>query len=71
MTRADLIRSMREAAGGDWISKRRLRAWLCSGDAEAAKMVEGLDYRVQGTARLYFVPDVADIVRQQVVKGAF
>lgn len=71
MRRADIVRSLRETAGGEWITKRRLRGWLCSGDAEAAKMVEGLDYRVQGTARLYFVPDVADIVRQQVVKGEF
>ena len=69
MTRGDLIKSMRETAGGDWISKRRLRKWLQSGDAEAAEILEGLDYRVQGRATLYFVPDVVERVRLQIVRA--
>ena len=69
MTTADIKRSLREAAGGDWISKRRLKKWLQSGDAEVRKIVEGLSYRIQGQAELYFVPEVAERVKLQVVRG--
>ena len=68
MTRADVVRSLRECAGGEWISARRLREWLCSGDRARDVIVEGLSYRLQGTRKLYFVPDVAASVMLQVVR---
>lgn len=69
MTKAAISRSLREAAGGDWISWRQLKAWLRSGSSETNKIVDGLDYRAARQAHLYFVPDVADRVMRQVVKG--
>ena len=69
MTKADIVRSLREKAGGDWISKRKLKAWLQSGDAEVRNIIDGLSYRIQGRAELYFVPEVAERVKLQVVRG--
>lgn len=69
MTTAAIKRSLQEHAGGDWISKRKLKAWLQSGDAEVRKITEGLDIRVQGKAQLYFVPEVAERVKLQVCRG--
>lgn len=69
MTKADLARSLRNHAGGDWISKRKLKAWLQSGDAEVKRITDGLDVRVQGRAQLYWVPDVAERVKLQVCRG--
>lgn len=69
MTLAGITRSLRDHAGGDWISKRKLKAWLQSGDAEVKKITDGLDVRVQGRAQLYWVPDVAERVKLQTCRG--
>ena len=69
MTGASIRRSLREFAGGDWISQRKLKKWLQCGDAEVRSIIEGLDYRIQGKAMLYFVPDVAERVKLEVVRG--
>lgn len=69
MTKADIKRSLREFAGGDWISKRGIKRWLKAGDPVVSEIIEGLGYRVQGKAMLFFVPDVADRVMFQTVRG--
>ncbi len=69
MTCADLKRSLREKAGGDWISKRKLKAWLQGGDAEVEAVTNGLKVKVFGRSKLYWVPDVAERVMFNVCRG--
>lgn len=69
MTRAAIKKSLQEAAGGDWISKRGLKRWLKAGDPVVAEITDGLGYRIQGKAILYFVPDIAERVMLQTVRG--
>jgi len=68
MTKAGLARDLREYAGGDYIGKRKLREYLSCGDAYRDKIVEGLDYRIQGRSKLYLVSDVAKSLMEHVVK---
>lgn len=67
MNKSDITKSLREFAGGDFISKRRLREYLRCSDANRDAIIDGLDCVPRGRRILYFVPDVADKINRQAI----
>ena len=67
MNKTTITDSLRAFAGGDWISKRRLRDYLRCSDDVRDSIIGSLDYRRSGRRILYFVPDVADQINRDVV----
>lgn len=67
MDKASITKSLREYAGGDWISKRQVRDYLRCSDKGRDAITDRLDYRLSGNRILYFVPDVAEQINRQTV----
>jgi len=67
MNKTEITKSLREYAGGDYISKRKLRQYLQCSDAHRDEIIQDLDFVPRGRRILYFVPDVADRINRQAV----
>ena len=67
MTKKDLEDSMQKVLG-DWTSKRKLKKYLRCGDVYLNSLLENVSYRVQGRANLYFVKDICECLKKDLVR---
>ena len=67
MDRESLETSLRESANGSvWIGCSKLRRWLGVGQAHFREFTEGMEYRISGNRKVYFIKDVAERILQDV-----
>lgn len=61
MDRLSIETSLRMANGNKaFISSHKLKIWLGVGEPKFREFVKGMDVRVSGNTRLYFIGDVAE-----------
>ena len=66
MDRLGLETSLRMASGNKpFISSARLKKWLGVGEPKFREFVYGMDVRVSGNRRLYFIGDVAEKILEE------
>lgn len=48
-----------------WITSSKLRKWLGYGDEKFRAFVSGMDVRISGNRRMYFIGDVAAKIMEE------
>ena len=65
MTKKELMQSLREAAGCDFISQNKVRKWYGGRFEQTAELLTDLAYTSRGRTKMYYIGDVAEAVMKR------
>lgn len=71
MTKQELVRDMKQAVGGrSFITQAAIMRYIGRSKAAVRELVAGLEYDNTGRDYKYFIPDVAERIRDRMKPGA-